>query len=443
MTTNSQLTYKKIVRFWFPLSATWLMMSAEMPFLTAVIARITNPEFNLAAFGVAYTIALIVESPVMMMLSASTALVENKNTFLKLRNFVYVVNAFITIFIIIFLLPPVFNFFAFDLLNLPPGVAHLTHIAVALLIPWAPSIGYRRFYQGILIRQNLTRYVAYGTVIRLLSMGTTALILFLFSHTHGVVIGAASLSVGVMMEAVAARIMSYKAARKYLDGIETSNKKISYKEIFHFYFPLALTTFISLGFQPVVTFFISHSRYALESLAVLPVINSLVFIFRGFGLSIPEAVIALMKNDDEYEKLKRFSFVLGISLIFCLSMVAFTPLADIWLFNISGLSSRLARFSLLPLMLYTFFPALTVWINFERAILIYSRQTKPLTNGIIVEVLGMFLVLFVTVTLLNFIGVVAAVIALTLGRFASNIYLMQPFNKCVRKIKFRQSEIIL
>lgn len=439
MTTTSQLTYKKIVKFWFPLSATWLMMSVEMPFLTAIIARIMNPEFNLAAFGVAYSVALIVESPVMMMLSASTTLVENKNTFLKLRNFVYLVNVFITIFIILLLFPPVFNFFALDLLNLPPRVAHLTHMAVALLIPWAPSIGYRRFYQGILIRQNLTRYVAYGTVIRLSCMGITALVLFLFTRSHGVVVGAASLSVSVMMEAIAARIMSFKAVKKYLDGTETSEKEISYREIFHFYFPLAMTSFISLGFQPVVTFFISHGRFALESLAVFPVINSLVFIFRGFGLSIPEAVIALLKTEEEYKMLKRFSTALGITLVVCLSLVTFTPLADLWLLKVSGLSVQLAQFSLLPLMLYSLFPLLTVWINFERAILIYSRETKHLTNGMITEVLGMFVVLFVFVALLDFVGVVAAVIALTIGRLGANFYLMRPFKKCVRKIKLQES----
>ncbi|MCL6098712.1 MAG: hypothetical protein M1391_09080 [Bacteroidetes bacterium] len=71
--------------------------------------------------------------------------------------------------------------------------------------------------------------------------------------------------------------------------------------------------------------------------------------------------------------------------------------------------------------------------------LIYSRETKPLTNAIITEVLGMFIILFVTVTFFDFIGVVAAVIALTLGRLAANFYLMRPFNKCVRKIKLQAS----
>ncbi len=41
-----------IFRFWLPLAATWIMMAAEGPFLAAVIARLPDPTFNLAAYGV-------------------------------------------------------------------------------------------------------------------------------------------------------------------------------------------------------------------------------------------------------------------------------------------------------------------------------------------------------------------------------------------------------
>lgn len=436
---TDSLSYKKILKFWFPLSATWLMMSFEGPFLTGIIARMAAPEFNLAAYGVAYTIALIIESPVIMMLSASTALVENKQTFLKLRSFVYLVNAIITLLMVIFIIPSVFNFFAVKLIQLPQNVADLTHMACALLIPWAPAIGYRRFYQGVLIRNNLTRYVAYGTAVRLSSMALTALLLYLFTNTQGIVVGAASLSVGVVLEAFAARLMSIQTIKKVLhdENYSSSQKKISYHEIFQFYYPMALTSFISLGFQPVVVFFIGHSRNSLESLAVLPVINSLVFLWRSVGLSIPEVVIALIKTEKEYLKLRDFSYRLAFIVVVTLGLITLTPLSDLWLLKGAGLSKYLTEFSKFPLMIYTVFPALTVWINFQRSILIYSRDTNPLTIGIIAETLGMFIVLFISIVWLDVIGVTAAVLAMILGRLAADFYLIKPFNTAVRKIRMQ------
>ena len=50
-------TLSSTFRFWLPLAATWLMMAAEGPTLTAVIARLADPKLNLAAFGVTWATA--------------------------------------------------------------------------------------------------------------------------------------------------------------------------------------------------------------------------------------------------------------------------------------------------------------------------------------------------------------------------------------------------
>jgi len=68
-----RLTTRKIFKFWLPLAGTWLMMSIEGPFIAAIIARLADPKFNLAAYGVAFSFALIIEAPVIMMMTASTS----------------------------------------------------------------------------------------------------------------------------------------------------------------------------------------------------------------------------------------------------------------------------------------------------------------------------------------------------------------------------------
>ena len=81
------LTYRYICSFWLPLAGTWVMMAVEGPYLAAIIARLGEPRFNLAAYGVAFAIAILIESPVIMLMSASTALVEDRAAYRKLRNF--------------------------------------------------------------------------------------------------------------------------------------------------------------------------------------------------------------------------------------------------------------------------------------------------------------------------------------------------------------------
>lgn len=425
------LSLSKIFRFWLPLSATWLMMSVEGPYLSAIIARMPDAKYNLAAYGVAFSFAMIIEAPIIMMMSASVAIVKNRYTFFKLRSFAYALNLIITALIILFVLPPVFYYVAENLIRLPSEVARLTHIATIILIPWPAAIGYRRFYQGILIRNNLTRKVAYGTIVRLGSMSFTALILFLSTDLNGAIVGASALSAGVVFEAIASRVMAAKIVRKLKhEESVPEQENLSYKEIINFYYPLALTSILTLAVNPMITFFMGQSRMPLESLAVLPVVNSFIFIFKSFGVSYQETAIALLgENKKEYPPLRNFALILGVLSTAALALIAFLPLADIWFISVSGLSHELASISRTPLMILALIPGLEVLINFQRAILVDSRATRYITAATAIEVGGIILTLFLTIKYFAFIGVVAAALAMLLGRIGANIYLFPPFWK--------------
>jgi Na+-driven multidrug efflux pump len=399
-------------------------MSVEGPYLAALIARLPEPKFNLAAYGVSYSLALIIEAPIIMIMSASVALVKDNESFQKLRNYTYTANGLLTFIMLVLVIPAIFYFITEDLIGLPSEVSSLTYIATIILIPWPAAIGYRRFYQGLLIKYNLTRRVAYGTIIRLASMSLSALLLFIWGGVDGVVIGAASLSIGVIMEATAIRFMVNSVVKKIMLKDASTKQSLTYKEISKFYYPLALTSLIGLGVQPLVIFFVGQSRMAVESLAVLPVVTSFVFVFRALGLSYQEVIIALIGEEKEgFKLLFKFALLLAGILVSVLGMFAFTPLADFWFKTVSGLSISLADFAKLPLMIMFFFPALTVFISIQRGVLVFAKNTKPITVGTITEFLTIVVSLIILVNYLDMIGAVAATIAFVVGRLASNFYL--------------------
>jgi hypothetical protein len=425
MKENQPLSFKQIFVFWYPLAATWLMMAVENPFLTAIIARLPGPKFNLAAFGVAFSFALIAEAPIIMLMSASTALVTNSDAYFKLRRFTYLLNAGITLVLLMGLIPPVFYFIAESLIELPHNVARLTYVALILLIPWPAAIGFRRFYQGILIRFDLTRRVAYGTIIRLATMAGGAIVLFKLKFP-GAYVGAGALSIGVTCEAIASRLMANSSIKHLLrqENNHFKEKPLSYRFIAKFYYPLALMSTLSLGVHPFVTFFVGRSRFAIESLAVLPVINALVFLFRSLGLSYMEVVVALLgKKNERYIPLRNFAWVLGLVLVGTLALIAFTPIARTWFRHVAGLSVELANFSYLPTQIMAILPGLTLLISLQRGILVNTRHTSPITWATIIEVVVIIGVLFIAITYLDVVGAVAAASAFTLGRLAANLYL--------------------
>ena len=424
MEITEKLTYRRIFLFWGPLALTWLMMSVEQPFLIAFIARLGDAKLNLAAFGIAGSFALIVEAPIIMLMSASTALVTGRHSYLKLKRFTDILNAGITGVQLVILIPPVFRFIVTDLMGVPEDITRLAHIALVIFLPWAASIGYRRFYQGILIRHNLTRRVTYGTMVRLLVIVIVGLILY-SAGINGAYVGAGAMSLAVMTEAIATRMMASATLKRLLQTEDLENGHMGLRSITRFYYPLALTSILSLGVHPFVTFFLGRSYMAVESLAVLPVVSSLVFIFRSMGLSYQEVNIALIgRQKQNYGLLRNFAVYLGIIVSILVTLLAFTPLADLWFINVSGLTKELADLSYLPLQIMILLPALTVLLNFQRSLLVINGTTGPISKATAVELITIIIVLLICVVFLDMAGVVAAAIAFTIGKCMSTLYLV-------------------
>ncbi len=425
---NPELPARSILVFWLPLAATWLMMAIEGPYISAIVARLPDAAFNLAAYGVAFSLAWFSESPIMMLLTASNTLVRDRASFLALRRFTYGLNALATLIVVIGVLPPVFSFLAGTLIGLPPDVARLAHVATAILIPWPASIGYRRFYQGILVRHHLTRRVAYGTVVRLASMSVTAAALAWTTTLPGAWIGSAALVAGVVMEAAASRFM----ARHVVAVIVASDDRapgtlLTMGEIARFYYPLALTSVLSMALGPLVTFFLGRSRAPIESLAVWPVVSGLVFLFRSGGIGFQEVGVALIGLRHEHQReVRRVGGLLGAMASAAMALMLLTPLGRLWFDQIVGLPPELSTLALGSARLLLFLPMLEYVLAFQRARLILSHRTRVITAATAIEVGGLAAGMFVAVGAFDLIGAYAAALSLMLGRAAANLFLLAP-----------------
>jgi len=410
------------------------MMSIEGPLLAAVIARLADPKFNLAAHGVAYAWAILVEAPVIMIMSASTALATNAVAFRRLRTFTYGLSVIVTVVMLVVLIPSVFRFLMESLIGLPQEVTRLTYVALWILLPWPGAIGYRRFYQGILIRTGRTRLVAYGTILRLVAMAGTAFALYFVTDLPGVAVGAAALSAGVCLEALVSRVMANGAVRDLLATEPPADTEpIGYRRISKFYYPLALTSVVGLAVQPMLTFFMGRAASPVESLAVYPVVHALSFIFRALGLSYQEAAIALMGDRFEYhQSIGRFAVMLAVGASLGLGIIAFTPLAGFWFETVSGLTPALADFAVWPTRILVILPGLSVLLSYQRAILVVGRRTAPVTWATVSEVTGVAILFSILGGYLGMAGVTAAAAAFVGGRVVANLYLIRP---CVRMLR--------
>lgn len=414
-----------VVLFWLPLAATWLMMGAELPYIAAIVARMPEATISLAAFGVAVSLAWLIESPIMMLLSAATALVRDRASYLALRRFTHLLNALVTLGMMVLAVPPVFSFVGETLIGLPPEISRIAETTMIILVFWPAAIGYRRFYQGILVRNKLTRLVAYGTAIRLGAMSVTAAILALTFRMPGAILGALALLVGVVVEAAASRWMARGVVRSLMSSDEVAEGTLlTLPAIWRFYFPLALTSMIAMAMGPLVTFGLARGRAPIESLAIWPVVQSIGFLFRSGGIAFQEVGIAfagLGREDDRV--VARTAGWLGLLASLALAIFALTPLETLWFERVSGLLPELAAFAVWPMRLMILLPALDFLLALQRSRWIAGHRTEVITYATAIEAAAVAATLLITVSTLDLAGAVAGSIAMLLGRLAANWFL--------------------
>lgn len=431
---SEQLTGRQIFRFWAPLLGTWLLMAIDGPLLTAIIARMVDAELNLAAYGVAFSFALVAEAPIIMLMSAATALASNPLAYRRLRRFTTVLNILVSIGLILILLPGPYTWLMEGIIGLSSEVASRTHWALLALLPWPAAIGWRRFYQGVLIRNGQTRRVMFATLFRLAGMAGCAFILFQRFDLQGALLGGIALSCGVIAELLATFLLSRQAVRSLLAAPQ-QGEVLSYPALWRYYLPLALTPFITLGVHPLVIFFLGKGRFPLESMAVMPVLGALTFIFRAIGLSFQEVAIALLGKDLRgYLPIRNFAYGLALFASGVLLLIALTPLSTFWLQQVAGLNPELTSFSRLPLIVMAFLPAGSVISSFQRGLLMGGRMTRPVSTATIMEATVIFGLLTLLLLYSSLSGALCAALAYVIGRLIAILWMVYPCRVILRRV---------
>ena len=399
-------------------------MSMEGTILASFIARLPFDTRNLAAYGVAVALAMFIESPVIHLLSTSVAIARDRASMIALRTFAYRINIIVTAGMVVVSIPWVYNIVTNDVLHLPPSVATLMYWGFVSMIPWPAAIGYRRFYQGLLIRNGRTRLVAYGTIVRLITMLCSAITLMLIGTIPGVLVGTLSLTIGVMCEAAMTKYMVRDVLKMYERAVVMEGDGISTAEIVRFWLPLAATSAFGFAVTPMLAYFMSRAPDPLSSLAVLPVVDSFVFFFRSFGFSYQEVGVALIGDKQQnYAAVRRVGFGIVICTTVILAAIAFTPLLGMVYTGLYGLQPQLAGFAKVPTMVLVVLPSIAVAYSLYRSVLISARQNVKVTISTVLEVGGIALIMVLLVTFTELNGALAAAISMTLGRIISTIYL--------------------
>lgn len=413
--SERDLTTGQVFRTWWPLAASWVLMALEGPLQTIFVARLADPKIHLAAFGsLVLPIAMLIEAPIIMLLSASTALCADHDAYRKIRRFMHGLSAALTVLHIVIALSPLYHLLVVNVLHAPPEIVEPGRIGFILMIPWTWAIAYRRFNQGVLIRFGRSLTVGVGTLIRLCANGVVLTVGFTLIEVPGTTLAALAIMAGVLSEAVYAGLCVRPVLRTSLPDASPT-QPLSYRAFLRFYVPLSLTSLVFLGIRPVLSAAVGRMPNALDSLAVLPVINGLVFLFRSVGAAYNEVVIAHLDRPGSSIALARFARRLALGTTLGLVVIAATPLSRVWFGSISGLDGSLMELAQSSLWLTLLLPGLAATQSFLQGIILHSKRTRSITEAVFVYLVASVVVLWVGVAWGGTSGAFVALASLAVG----------------------------
>lgn len=407
------LTLSSTMRQWWPLAAGWLLMTAELTVFTALVARMPSPEVQLAAWGIIFALSTLVQSPSTALLPTSTAMARDRVTFKTLSRYAWVVIGVLTAVHALIVLTPLYGVIVNGVMGVPAEAAAEARPALLMMLPWTFGTGMRRFLQGVMIRFGHARIVILGSALRL-GIGSAIMVFGAIGDwLPGAQLAAVAIIAAVLTEVAYTRLRFTAVMREKLPAKVDQQRTLTFKRFFAFFAPLVLTTVLTMTVQTLVTVVLGRMPLPLESLAVWPVLLSLLVILQSPGMAFTEVVISLLERPGAVPLLRRVTWVAVVALSVALIAVAATPLAHLWFEYVSALSPALTELAVIGLWLGLAVPGLRLLTSWYQGAIIYGENTRGILESVLVFLVTAAVVLGAGVVWGGMIGVYVGMIGMT------------------------------
>lgn len=420
LTFTMSITKKKLFLSWVPLALMWIVMASEQPMITSFISRLPDATNQLAAFGYSFALALFIEGPIVQMLSAGTAITKSISSYKKILTIMNVLAIITLVAHLIFCIPSVFYFAAEKIFDLPTELIDSAYWCFVLMIPWSPTIGYRRLWQGVMIKHGRSKYVPIVMYIRIAVAFVVLFVGLNFLNIRGALLGGITLTFGVISGMISAYIF-VKPILKELP--ETDSENLNLKQMINFYIPLAFTSWITLGIRPLLNLGITRGLNPIESLAIWPVILAYLFLYTSISQSLQEIIIAEYKKEN-LKTIKSFVNIVAICITVIYVIVYLSkPILNLWFINISNLPTALLNYLPISLGLVLILPFTAAKIAYFRASLVSIRNTTSITIGVFINVISLMISIIVLPSILHLAGVYLASISYVISFLCEALFL--------------------
>jgi hypothetical protein len=323
-------------------------MACGDPMMTTTLAHLPDAQNNLAAVGIAKSLAIFFESPIIMILHAANALAGSQDSRKALWRFTLLVGGGLTFLLSLLGLPIIFNFVGVSLLGIPSAMLATVSQVLLLMGGWPFAIAWRRYFQGLLIYHGQSRAVAKASIFRLFTLALVLTGGFFLPITGGILAGFALIS-GVIVEAIAVTIFARLSGAILPPQIEQPNLPRNLTQVWKFYLPLANSMMVVWGGRAILISILARAEDATIAIAAWSAAWGLVLVIANSTRMVQQMVIKYRHQVSD-KQLLTFAMSVGAACSSLLLLMSLTPIGDRIVQSFIGNDLTLAK-SIKPVLL--------------------------------------------------------------------------------------------
>jgi hypothetical protein len=410
------LGYRRVALFALPLAVSGFAMNGESPVVNAGVSRLALPERELAAFGVAMTVAWLIESPIVMLLDAVTARGVDQRSFALMRRYALCWCVALVAVAGCVAFTPLGQLLLRSVLGVEPDVARAAQRALGVLCVWPAAVAWRRIHQGILIRLGQTRVIGYAVALRLTTVISVITLGVWRGGLAGATLGACALACGVTVESSCVWLVARRVLRSDMPLDSDEAGAVRDLRAFHrYYLPLAGTMLCFMISSPLLTAGLAHGSAPALSLAVWPVAYTLVLLLTSPLNGMQQVAVRLGRDERSARVTRRL--LLGCGVAVSVVLVAFNASGvTSWLLATAINSPANTRAPALQVIwLLSGLPLLIAARALCRGLLVADGRTGVIQFAIIVNVLALAAMLLVAALAVPASSYLSAAAALALA----------------------------
>lgn len=410
----SKIGFLDLWRQFIPLSLSDVAMACGDPMMTTALAHLPDTRVNLAALGIAKSLAVFFESPIITILHASNALAPTLRSRRALWRFTLLAGGGLSALLLLLTLPLVFTTLGGTLLGIPSQLQQTVRIVLTLMILWPFTIAWRRYFQGLLIHAGHSQAVAQASIARLVIVAIVLWIGFSFK-VEGALLAGTALMAGVVLEALVVTLAAQKLGATRPPRPTDSEPKLptNLKSVWKFYWPLASSMLVVWGGRAMLVGIIARAQDADIALAAWPAAWGLVLVIANATRMVQQVII---KNRGQVADRQLIAFALSAGMLCSLLLLlgSTTRLGLIVVESFVGKDSALVEAIRPVLLLCAFVPLLVAVQNATQGFLVGSGQTLGVNRATWIGTIILLVVAFLGVQS-GVQGAIAAAIAMIIA----------------------------